>query len=280
MLKRIFTIVVIVLSMIFVQSCNNDDLDNTARVQLKLVDAPGDYSQVNIQIIDVQYNNSEDAGGWRSFESFTGPVLVDLLTLTNGESLSLSDEVIESGMLKQVRLVLGKENEIVLKDELGEDILPAMHLDTPSSQQSGLKLNLDAVLEAGFSYAFILDFDVQKSVVETGNADKYILKPVIRVSSVATSGSISGKVVEIVDDAEVGIVGAVVLFESDTESGSAMTAGEPDTGGFLIQGLNGTYTLKIESTDMYNEYDGSLTEIVVNGNGDVQDAGTITLVRK
>lgn len=256
-----------------IQSCNNDNSNDGARVQLNLVDAPGEYSEVNIQIIDVQYNSSEDEQGWRSFESFV-PVTVDLLTLTNGESLSLSDEVIESSMLKQVRLVLGEENDVVLEDG------SVIHLDTPSSQQSGLKLNLDAVLEAGFSYAFILDFDVQKSVVETGNTDKYILKPVIRVSSVATSGSISGRVVEIVDGDEVGIEGASVLFESDAESGSTETAGEPDAGGFLIQGLKGTYTLKIESTDIYEEYDGSLTEIDVNGDGDIQDAGKITLVRK
>ena len=54
MLKRIFTIAVMVLSMIFIQSCNNDDEDNTARVQLKLVDLPGDYLEVNVNIVDVQ----------------------------------------------------------------------------------------------------------------------------------------------------------------------------------------------------------------------------------
>ena len=279
-LKKFCLITVIILFVFGFQSCSDDNVNGGAGIKLNLVDAPGEYSKVKIQIIDVQYNSSEDEEGWRSFESFTDPVTVDLLTLTNGESLSLADEIIEPGVLKQIRLVLGEENEVVFKDESGVDILPATHLDTPSSQQSGLKLNLNEVLEPGFSYAFILDFDVQKSVVEAGNSGKFILKPVIRVSSVATSGSIKGKVVEIVDGIEVGVEGAFVLFESDIESGSVSTAGEPDTGDFLIQGLNGTYNLKIESTDLYEEYDGSATDIVVNGNGDIQDAGTITLVRK
>lgn len=253
------------------QSCNDDNSSDGARVQLNLVDAPGDYSQVNIQIIDVQYNSSDDEEGWRSFESFI-PTTVDLLTLTDGESLSLSDEIIEQGMLKQVRLILGENNTVVIKGESNND-LPAIHLDTPSSQQSGLKLNLDEVLEPGFSYAFILDFDVQKSVVETGSADKYILKPVIRVNSVATSGSISGKVVENIDGSEIAVAGVFVLFENGIESGSTATT---DTG-FLIQGLKGTYTLKIEHPD-FEDY--TSTEIVVNGTGDIQDAGVITLVRK
>jgi len=43
------------------QSCNdeNDKVGNTARIQLKLVDAPGDYEQVNIEIIDIQSLTSE-----------------------------------------------------------------------------------------------------------------------------------------------------------------------------------------------------------------------------
>ena len=68
MLKRIFTITVIVFSMLFVQGCNNDDVSNKARVQLKLIDLPGDYLQVNVNIVDVQYNNvSHRSAGCKNY---------------------------------------------------------------------------------------------------------------------------------------------------------------------------------------------------------------------
>lgn len=278
MLRKIGFMALALIAMMFVQSCNDESTpDNTARVQLKLVDAPGEYDAVIINIEDVQYNSSEDEEGWRSFETFT-PGTVDLLTLTAGEFLSLSDEVIEAGTLKQIRLILGESgNEITVDGEIS-------NLDTPSSQQSGLKLKLDTELVAGFSYAFILDFDVQESVVAAGNSGKYILKPVIRVSAEATSGSISGKVVEL---AEVGIDNIRVDFVDEADDLNIGSATTNSSGDFLIQGLKaGSYTLNIDDTVVGTAnllYDASIPAkagINIVGNGDVADAGIITLVKK
>ena len=207
-LKRFFTIAVAVVSMIFVQSCNNDEESKTASVQIKLVDFPGDYLGVNVNIVDVQYNSSEDEGGWKSFESFEGPVEVDLTKLVGGNSLLLTDQIMPSGMMKQIRLILGDGNNVVVEgsDELTE---LTFDLDTPSAQQSGLKLKLDTVLEPGFSYTFILDWDVQKSIVKTGS-DKYILKPVIRVGAEARTGKVEGIVTE---EKTVGDVTEAIAFE-------------------------------------------------------------------
>jgi hypothetical protein len=252
MLKRIFTIAVLVLSMMFVQSCDNDDVDNTARVQLKLVDLPGDYLEVNVNIVDVQYNNSEDEEGWKSFESFEGEQIVDLTELTGGVNLVLSNELIPAGTLKQIRLILGDGNTIVVE---GDDKLPSLPLPltTPSAQQSGLKLNLDAELEAGFSYTFVLDWDVQKSIVETGS-DKYILKPVIRVEAEANTGSIEGVVKgEKLDDDVDGAVSlgniTVKLFEYDAVEGEEpfATTTTIAEGYFIFEGLpTVNYEIEIE----------------------------------
>lgn len=252
MLKRIFTIAVLVLSMMFVQSCDNDDVDNTARVQLKLVDLPGDYLEVNVNIVDVQYNNSEDEEGWKSFESFEGEQIVDLTELTGGVNLVLSDEIIPAGTLKQIRLILGNGNTIVVE---GDDELPSLPLplETPSAQQSGLKLNLDVELEAGFSYTFVLDWDVQKSIVKTGS-DKYILKPVIRVEAEANSGSIEGVVTgEKTDDDVEGAVQLnnvlVELYKSDAAEGDEpfATTTTNEEGYFIFEGLpTVNYEIEIE----------------------------------
>lgn len=282
-LKRGFMIAFAIISIMVVQSCSDSDNneDGTARVQLKLIDSPGDYLEVNVNIIDVQYNSSEDEEGWRSFESFEEEQLVNLLDLVGGNSLLLTDEIMPVGMLKQIRLVLGDGNYIVIDgdDEESEEDNIQADLTTPSAQQSGLKLKLNTELEAGFSYTFILDWDVQKSIVETGS-DKYILKPVIRVEAEVNSGSIEGIVTG--DKTDDTIDGAVPLegvevnlykYEGDDEEPFA-TTWTVETGYFIFEGLPaGDYEIEIEH-EGYSTYEsGDITVMV----GEIQDANPIEL---
>ncbi len=59
MKKNVLLFLFTILITLGFQSCNdeNDKVGNTARIQLKLVDAPGDYEQVNIEIIDIGIPN-------------------------------------------------------------------------------------------------------------------------------------------------------------------------------------------------------------------------------
>jgi gamma-glutamylcysteine synthetase len=84
-------------------------------------------------------NNDEgdDENGWQSIADIDQ--IVDLLELTGGESILLVDDFeLPSGMLNQIRLVLGEENTIVIEGE--EEPIP---LKTQSAQQSGLKLKMN-----------------------------------------------------------------------------------------------------------------------------------------
>jgi len=272
-LKNLRTLVFIgiaIVSLAFIQSCNNDSTDNTARVQLVLVDAPGDYLEVNVEIIDIQYNSSDNEDGWMSFTSESGyPINVDLTELIAGNSLLLTDTIIPSGMLKQIRLVLSDNNTLMIEGV--EGLIP---LDTPSAQQSGLKLNLDTELEGGFSYTFILDWNVQESVVEAGNSGMYNLKPVIRVNAEVNSGSISGKVFEIIEEVETAIENVTIEVYTTTDDLEADSLTDID-GNFLIQGLEaGSYIIKI-TRDGYQDY---VSEEIVVTAGEVADAGTIELL--
>ena len=262
-LKKIyFVAVAAMIVMLGFQSCDSDDEGNTARVQLKLVDAPGDYSEVNVEIVDIQYNNSDSEAGWVSFgtpEDY--PINVDLTTLIAGNSLLLADQIIPSGMLKQIRLVLGDGNTLKIEGQDG-----MMALNTPSAMQSGLKLNLNTALDAGFTYTFILDWDVQKSVVMTG-AGMYNLKPVIRVNAEVNSGSIEGNVsgeflvngLSVFNDLE------NVMVQVYTTNGVYVTeTGTNAAGDFLIQGLAaGDYKLKIVNQEAYDDYESALITVTV-----------------
>lgn len=278
---RILVMLTVILSLLIFQGCTDNEDNNTARVQLKLIDSPGDYLEVNVNIIDVQYNSSEDEQGWRSFESFTGGQMIDLTELIGGVNLVLTNEILPEGMLKQIRLILGDGNTIVLEEEGSIPSSPIV-LDTPSAQQSGLKLKLDTVLEAGFSYTFILDWDVQKSIVKAGNSGKYNLKPVIRVEAEAKTGVIEGIVTgEKTDDAIDGPVSLenvlVKLYKLDALEGEEpyATTLTNEEGYFIFEGLP-TIGFEIEiEHEGYNSYVSGDITVVVN---EIADAGTIELV--
>ena len=277
MKKNVLLIAIFLIAVLGFQSCSddNDKLDNTSRVQLKLIDSPGDYEKVNVEIIDVLYNSTEDENGWTSItpDDFT-PVIVDLTELIAGNNLLLADVIVPSGMLKQIRLVLGDNNTLVIEGETNP-----IHLDTPSAQQSGLKLKLDTELEPGYSYTFILDWDVERSVVKAGNSGKYNLKPVIRVNTEVNSGSIKGKVVGKPIDSDntsdiIPVKGAQVSVYTIGDSYVTETSTD-ENGNFIIQGLDaGNYKIEIEHNNYIN-YESEIIGVTV---GEITDVETIELL--
>jgi hypothetical protein len=171
-------------------SCSEDDStsDQNAKVKISMTDAPGDYDKVFIDVLDVKIKTGAEADddGWVSVGNVQ-PEIYDLLTLTGGITQLLANAEIPAGTLGQIRLILGPDNSVVLKD--GTEIA----LSAPSAQQSGLKLLVNEELEAGMQYEYLLDFDVDKSIVSAGNSGVLILKPVIRLSA-NEGGAIMGKI--------------------------------------------------------------------------------------
>ena len=274
---KTFLLVLVAIGLI-TWSCSDDkisDADNGSRVILKLVDAEGDYEQVNVEIIDVQYNSSEDENGWKSFTPEGGyPIQTDLTELVAGNELLLSDEIIPSGWMEQIRLVLSDNN--TLKIEGQNDLIP---LKTPSAQQSGLKIKLNQELDPGFSYTFILDWDVQRSVVKAGNSGQYNLKPVIRANAEVNSGSVSGTVVaDLIGDEGTDLFPQEdVVVNIYSPGGDYVTNSTTNENGeFLIQGLSpGEYEIRIETLE-YVPYVSQDPVIVIAG--EITDLGTIELL--
>lgn len=251
----------VALLFIGVAACSDDDdsttQEGTARMSVKLTDAPGEYDAVFIDVEDVviKYNGSEE-------EASIGEInagVYDLLLLTGGASVLLVDDEIPAGNISQIRLILGDDNTIVVDGE-------TFPLTTPSAQQSGLKIQVNETLEDGIFYEFILDFDVEESIVTTGNGG-YILKPVIRASTVAESGAISGNVLP------VGVQTLISAENSDTQiSAYANAAGE-----FVLSGVpNGTYTLTIQA-DLAFGFPEVIIENVTVVQGEITALGTIDL---
>lgn len=139
-------------------------------LQIRMTDNPDDYDQVNIDLqqVEVKYR---DSSGFRSVNTYPG--IYDLLQLQNGLDTVIVFDSIAVGELQQVRLILGPENTIMV-----DSVIHPMA--TPSAQQSGLKINLNRLMNQDSLNVVLLDFDAAESVVERGNGT-YSLKPVIKV---------------------------------------------------------------------------------------------------
>lgn len=223
---------------------SNSLTDNTsgkARFTIRLTDAPGLYDKVNIDIVGAEalINDTVVALNVKAG-------VYNLLDFTNGKDTVIVDQQIPSGTLSQIRLILG-DNNTIIKDGVSSA------LTTPSAQQSGLKLNVHNTFVQGIAYEYSIDFDAAKSIVATGNG-KHILKPVLKVFTKATSGSIKGVVYPASASPKV-----YAILDKD----STLTMPDPKTGGFMFLGLGaGTYNVAFVKSTTYR--DSTLSKITVS----------------
>lgn len=255
-------IFILSLILLFHTGCNTSGNDDPGTMQVLLTDAPAAFESVLIDVQQVKIHKSSDAGedenGW--IEINTEPMMIDLLNLTNGQVELLGEIDLEPGRYNQMRFILGDQNEIITDGN-------TIPLDTPSAQQSGLKLNIQADIESGGMYTLLLDFDASRSIVKAGASGKYLLKPVIRAVSLQESGSIEGTI----EPAEA-MPWVYAIANQDTIAGTKAN----DSGEFRLIGLlPATYQVSVvPDTQTFNPV--VLSNVAVE-HSQTTDAGTITL---
>ncbi|MFV8225435.1 DUF4382 domain-containing protein [Christiangramia aquimixticola] len=257
-------------------SCSDDDSEDnngSANLTVRMTDAPGDYDAVFVDVKDIKIqietegesnvDGEIDSEGWMSLSNVNAGIY-DLLELTGGVSQLLADTEVPAGYVSQMRLILGSENSVVINGA-------TKPLNTPSAQQSGLKLQLNKKLEAGENYSFLLDFDVDQSIVTTGNGG-YNLKPVIRLNAEENAGMVVGKTI-IPAGLEMNVQSLVKLQNSSVTI-SAYTDAE---GNFALNGVPaGTYDLTITPQVSSGLTVYSMTDVKVKPN-ETTDLGEIEL---
>ncbi|MCB9297999.1 MAG: DUF4382 domain-containing protein [Lewinellaceae bacterium] len=154
--------------------CNEDvtvsPFENMTLLNIRLTDAPLDVDEVNI---DLQSILVKGPGGQEEIQLNTNAGIYDLLDLQNGIDVLVANAVISLDEIRQVRLVLGEDNTVVVDGVEHE-------LKIPSGSQSGLKIQVCLDLTGMPVYSLILDFDAAESVYQLGNG-RYQMRPVIRV---------------------------------------------------------------------------------------------------
>lgn len=256
---------------VFLTSCDVNDGMQTGQLQVTMTDAPADYDAVYVDIqrvlvhknanVEPDTSEEESSGdaGWVTLSD--EPMRIDLLTLRNGNEITLGETELETGTYSQLRLILGSDNEVVVDGQ-------SHSLQTPSAQQTGIKLNINADIEDGETYSLLVDFDAGRSVVETGNGN-YLLKPVLRAANLEATGSISGSI-------QPADVRTGVWAISGDDSLSTWT---DDEGSFTLLGVApGTYEVQFRPEgDQYA--DSTRTGIEVDAQEET-DLGTIALEEK
>ncbi len=206
-------------------SCKKENNKNSYPYAVRMTDAPGPYSAVNIDLQSVVVTGSDGKDVTMNVKAG----IYNLLNFSNGIDTLIATGALEVATVQQIRLILGTNNTVVLNNV-------TYPLSTPSADQSGLKLQVNQSLQAGVQYSVLLDFDANKSVVETGNGT-YKLKPVIRTIEAAISGSVKGKITP---------AGTSAFVTATSSTNVTYSSNVSATGDFIIMGLPaGVYSITI-----------------------------------
>lgn len=220
----------------------------TGTLRVALTDAPScGFDEVNVTVQKVRVHQSSTAadsdGGWS--EVVLNPARrVNLLDLTNGVLAELGQTELPAGTYTQLRLQLAANGGTA---PYANSVVPTggseTPLDTPSAQQSGLKMKLNLTVAANELADVVLDFDACKSVVTRGASGRYNLKPVV---TVLPRVRLDGLVAE-------GMVAPAIALPTTTvslqQAGVPVRATVPDANGrFVLYPVPaGTYDLVVSA---------------------------------
>jgi hypothetical protein len=195
--------------------CGGGSAAPTGTLQVGLTDKQSDaFANVFITIKEVRVvpaglENADDSDPRLPvIATFTNPQPIDILTLKFQQQL-LGSVVIPAGSYNQVRLILepnptGQGSDPVNYLTMKTAPTVKIPLNTPSAQQSGLKVLGRFEVKPGIINAILLDFDPNTAIVDRGNGD-FNLKPtgirIVQLAGLLTSfGSLSGTVVSTFKD--------------------------------------------------------------------------------
>ena len=169
--KFLSLLITAMISAALIVGCKKEESNGTTDLRIRMTDAPFNASEVNVDIRQVRVNFGNDsASGWIDLDTHAG--VYNLLDLSNGIDTLIAHDTVQTGTLRQIRFVLGDENDITINGV-------NYPLTIPSGSESGLKINFNKRLNAGLD-SLLIDFDAALSIIQTGNGE-YKLKPVLKI---------------------------------------------------------------------------------------------------
>ena len=191
-------------------ACDGGTDSGSSRVSIRLVDAPGDFKEVKVQVTELylQRESESDSTAGRLTLATDTSTYFDLLALVGGAGADLVTEaVIPAGTYSQLRVRVG-DAYVVTRDgrvyatpgarlPAGMTATGTINLTSGKSRASGYKIRFPGpgLTVDGDSKLVALDFDVARSFGHVaGKSGQLILNPQFTVTQVQLSGGISGLV--------------------------------------------------------------------------------------
>ena len=150
-------------------ACKKENSSGSSLLKVRMTDAPAAWDEVNVDLQEVRVNFRDDSSGWVSLQTNAG--VYNLLDLQNGVDTLIAQGTVQTGMVKEIRLLLGTNNTIVVNGQ-------TFPLTIPSGGSSGLKIKVNKNLSANLD-SLLIDFDAALSIKEQNGS--YKLMPVIKL---------------------------------------------------------------------------------------------------
>ncbi|MEX2512569.1 MAG: DUF4382 domain-containing protein [Cyclobacteriaceae bacterium] len=214
--------------------CTEPSAADQSLINVLLIDAPGDFDQVWIEILGVEILPSGGKGAnnsnWVGIPYLSPNKAVLVSDLVADERLLLGRAEFQTGTLSKIRLLLGDTHYLV-KDDVQIPILPS------PSMEGLLELEVDFQTAGGISYDLYLDFNLALSIVETAEGI-YQLRPSIRSFMLQETAAISGVVTP-------NLIKPYIYAISEEDTFSTITN---NNGAFRLRGLApGDYQVLIQA---------------------------------
>lgn len=194
---KIKLIVLVLLSAICICCAPEDGFKG--KLVLSITDSPFDADEVkgvNLVLTNVEIKQK---GEWKSLRTFEQPVGINLLTYSDGKSFPIVDQLVEPGTFSDMRLRLNVlDGSALIRNPLCNVEFvngTTQSLLLPAGASPELVITREMTVRAGQLLDLTIDVDARKSVVAKGN--EFILTPSIRIVETFSTGSITGKIVNL-----------------------------------------------------------------------------------
>lgn len=173
-------------------SCQSDDTDLKALVNILLVDAPAKWDSVFVEIEGVELQlqiSGRESETQTFFLPYTnGDKVIKISELIAGKALLLGRDELPIGKILSASLKLGNDHSLYYKGQ-------RYPLPSKSIGLNPVLLRKSWELQSGISYDLILDFDLEKSIeVTTSTPLSFELKPFVRAFSAIGTGELKGSI--------------------------------------------------------------------------------------
>lgn len=190
--KRLF----LLLSYVLLASCGGGGGSGpgVGTLSISLTDAPVDNAQA--VVIFFTAATIQAADGSRTVVQVTDPVTqqagrsIDLLQYAGNTSVVLFNQSLTAQNYSWIRLDVDFDPQKTYIQIAGN----RYPLTCTSCENNGVKLNRSFSVTADATQAFVLDFDLRKSITDPQSTNNYKLRPTVRVVDTIAAGNIAGTV--------------------------------------------------------------------------------------